>query len=366
MKRTIFAIMVCLLIGLLTTSATDAAWPSNRDGILFALQNGDFVRFPAFALDAEGKEILNYAPGQRKSALFGPHYELVLHGGSCHARNVGAHMAAAVAKANAFSLEAWVTVAKKANEQNARIVSFDNGKGSINFELAQDGKTLQCRGLGAATEGGDADGLNWVNLGPLPESSSFHLLISCGDGSLIAYIDGKEVHRAACRDLSGWVPGELVFGDGVDQMHNWAGRLEGIAIYARALSAAEAAADAAFWKAEAAKRKPVPQVHLRGSLVQKSESHPDKMGSYSRAIGLFEYKIEKVIDGEYDSDSVFVFHWTVMNRELQPIDGREKGKTYELLVEPMDMHYELEPELQFDSLDWDYDAPVYYDVGDQQ
>ncbi len=340
------------------------AWPQSREGLVFLWQNGNRVQSPAYALDAAGAPLQAYAPVPRGTALLGQHYEMVLGQGSYLAERVSEHLVKQVLEAKAFTFTAWVTPAKKARQELGHIVCCTGTDGAVNFAVAQKGEALLGVVKTAAGPPAGADG--WVPLGPIAAGKGFHLAVSCGGGAIVAYRDGKEVHRAGSGgDVAGWQPGTLVFGDAPDEKSTWTGRLEGIAAYARSLGAEEIAADAAAWQGRVAARQPAPQVRIQGTLLQRSESEVDKLGAYFRALGLFEYKVDKVLAGTFADESIFVFHWTVMHRKLLPIASREVGKSYELSVEPFADHPELEPELQFDSLEWGFDKPVYYDVTEQ-
>lgn len=341
------------------------AWPQSREGLVFLWQNGNRVQSPAYALDAAGAPLQAYAPVPRGTALLGQHYEMVLGQGSYLAEQVSEHLVKQVLEAKAFTFMAWVTPAKTARQELGHIVCCTGTDGAVNFALAQKGEALLAT---VKTAGGPAAGGQdgWMSLGPVAAGTGFHLAVVCGGGTIVAYRDGKEVHREASGgDVAGWRPGKLAFGDAPEGRSGWAGRLEGIALYARALGAAEIAEDAKFWQDRVAARPRAPQVRIQGTLLQRSESEVDKLGAYFRALGLCEYKVDKVLAGTFTDESIFVFHWTVMHRKLLPIADREVGKSYELLVEPFADHPELEPELQFDSLEWGFDKPVYYDVTEQ-
>jgi hypothetical protein len=340
------------------------AWPTSREGLVFLWPNGNRVQSPAYALDAAGAPLQAYAPVPRGTALLGRHYEMVLGQGSYLAERVSEHLVKQVNEAQAFTFTAWVTPAQTARRELGHIVCCTGTDGAVNFAVAQKAETL----LGAVkTAGGPPAGPDgWIPLGPIAAGKGFHLAVTCGGNAIVAYRDGKETQRAALGDdLAAWQPGKLVFGDAPDEKSPWTGRLEGLAIYARSLGAAEIAADAAAWQGRVAARQPAPQVRIQGTLLQRSESEVDKLGAYFRALGLFEYKVDKVLAGTFADESIFVFHWTVMHRKLLPIASREVGKSYELVVEPFADHPELEPELQFDSLEWGFDKPVYYDVTGQ-
>lgn len=357
-----------ILAGTLVASAAMAAgeggapaagWPANRDGLVFLWQSGDRMKTPALALDAEGKEIYAYAPVVRGYALYGRNYEMVLRNGSFLAKGVGTRIARSAAEAKAFSLELYVTPFAKGPAQPAVMAGFMNGIDAANFVLAQQGDALLLR-LNTAGAGAP-----WLTLAKLPDAKPFHLVVACGGGTVTAYVNGKAGESLKTdADPGAWAAQELVFGDSLEEKHAWSGCLEGIAIYRRALTATDAAADAAAYAGLVGKRTPVARLRLRGKLLQRSESHT-KIDPYFRSMALFEYKVEKVAEGAYDKPTIFVNHWTVMHKKLLPLASRALEQSYDLVLEPQETHPELEPELQADSLKWNYDMPVYYDVSDR-
>lgn len=348
------------------TPAAASAWPASREGLLFLWPNGNRMKSPCVALDAAGQAIYAYAPVARGQAVYGRNYEMVLRQGSFHAKGLGANLAKVVSQAKALSLEAYVTPSQTRPAALAQLISFSSGLQEFNFALAQKGDAfllkLRTTAAPAATE--PLDG--WTTLFQRPEPGPFHLLISCGGGTLTAYVNGKPAHQSKFQgELTDWPARELVFGDGWEEKHPWAGRLEGIVLYARAVAADEAAKNAGCYLTLAAARSPVAAVRLRARLLHRSESKTN-IEPYFRALALFEYKVEKVLSGTYEKPTIFVNHWTVMQKKRLPLATRPLQEECELLLEPMEAHPELESELQQDSLEWNYDQPVYYDVTEQQ
>jgi hypothetical protein len=345
--------------------ALASGWPSDRTALAFLWQNGDRIKYPPVALDAEGKNIYAYAPVARGSAMYGRNYEMVPGQGSFLARGLGEHLAKVVAQANALSLEAYVTPSQKPPVGLGRIITFAAGSDKPNFALARKGRAWLFRlGSSGTPAAGPQDG--WLTLCERPEPGPFHLLISCGAGTVTAYVNGQQVHQSNYPgDLSKWRTGELVFGAASDEPNAGAGRLEGVALYTRAVAAAEAEKNASSYRTLVAARKTVTSLRVRAKLLRRSESKTN-IDPYFRALALFEYKVEKVLSGSYDKGTIFVNHWTVMQKKLLPLATRPLQAECELLLEPMEAHPELESELAIDSLEWNYDQPVFYDVTEQQ
>lgn len=319
-------------------------WPSSREGVLFLWQNGNRVKFPALAYDKAGEPIYAYALTSRGNAIFGGNYEMVLHGGSFLAPGVGSHFSQSVAKSNALTIEAYIRVPATPPATLAPLLTYSTGTQDVHLAIAQKGDSLF---------------LGQSPLVKLPAKRAFHLAVSCGPGSVIAYVDGIEAGRLKeSVRFADWKPAELVFGDG------WSGRLEGVAFYNRILPATEVARNAAAYAGIVAARPVVPALRMRGKLVQRSESTV-KIDPYFRALALFEYEVEKLRAGQYEQPKIYVFTWTVMHKKFLPMASRPLLEEYELYLEPFDAHPELESELQFDTLDRNYDRPVYYQVEDE-
>jgi len=153
------------------------------------------------------------------------------------------------------------------------------------------------------------------------------------------------------------VGGAPVFGDGV-----WEGTVKGIAVYARALTGDEMAANAATWKARASERKPVSRVVLTGKLVEATPlKSKTEIGAYHRALAVYTYQVEAVEEGEYPHPTALVSHWYYMDDAFLTSMPREIGRSYTLTVEPAVDHPQNESELtDYDGAD--FETPVSFDV----
>ncbi len=334
-------------------------WLTSREGLIFLWRNGERLKFPAMALDRNGEQITAYAPIVRGSALYGPNYEMMLRGGSFVAHGVGESLSAAVTRAGMVTFEAYVRPPSVVSTSEVgRLVSYA-GAGGTMFAVGQKGNTLM---IGRRAANMTADKTGWVPLMTVPDAKPFHLVVSCDAKQITVYRDGQEAGRVPARMVAAvWSPGQLVFGSNWEGKESWGGRLEGMAFYNRAMPAEEAAGNAGKYRALVAARKPIESLRVKATLVARSESKTN-IDPYFRALALFEYKVNKVLSGNYTGQKLYVSTWTVMQKKLLPAATRALQQEYELVVEPFTAHPELEPELQSDTLDRDFEIPVYYEV----
>ena len=63
----------------------------------------------------------------------------------------------------------------------------------------------------------------------------------------------------------------------------------------------------------------------------------------------YTYEVEEITDGVYGHDQIVVKHWAILDRQF--VDGlpREIGESYDLVLEPFEIHPELEGERQTDT-----------------
>ena len=78
----------------------------------------------------------------------------------------------------------------------------------------------------------------------LRAAAEHHVIVTYRPGRLTCYLNGKRILQTdrVRGDFSNWVPMHLLFGDEWKDKRYWSGRLRGIAIGAREIGPAEAAA----------------------------------------------------------------------------------------------------------------------------
>jgi hypothetical protein len=262
----------------------------------------------------------------------------------------------------AFTLEALLTPAKATLDRPGVVLELGPSSGSPNLALEQEGPGIFLR-LRTATAGNAAE--SRTELLPWPDEKAHHVAVTFGASVLTAYLDGKQVFRtdSVKGDLSRWRASELVFGDAYQGDANWPGKLEGIAIYDRALEATEIQEQSVACHQLLAARQEPPRIRIVGKLKARTETpSPEKIAPYYQALGVYEYTVESVKEGKYDNPVIRVAHWVIMDKQKLPIVNRPIGASVELTLEPYAANPQLETDFWVvDTLEIS-DLPLFYDV----
>jgi hypothetical protein len=139
-----------------------------------------------------------------------------------------------------LTIEAVITPADAAQRGPARIISFSSDAGDgRNFTLGQAADALVLR-LRVGK-----DGVKELRIaGGLSAGRPHHVVVSYKSGLLTCHVDGREASstKELTGDFAEWKPLHLILGDEWDGNRRWSGTLDGVAVLARAVSPAEAAA----------------------------------------------------------------------------------------------------------------------------
>jgi len=186
----------------------------------------------------------------------------------------------------------------------------------------------------------------------------FHLAVSSASTGPQVWVNGQTVALVPQPDAKSLEPTETVtFGGG------WSGGIMRVALYGRALSAEEAAADAQQ-ALELAAQFPAPpkRVKLTGKLVEASPVPTlESIEPYTSSLVSCVYEVEKVEAGEFKDKRVLVKHWGLINRQATTLFPREIGKSYELTIEREADHTHLKGERVSDETDA-FDMEPWVDV----
>ncbi len=341
--------------------AAPATWPAHEDGLLFKWSSGNTVAEPALGLNKSGQPIFAYMLRGRGRALLGGNYEMILANGSYHAATLGPFLAQSWIAAGTLSLEAYVTPQDPARVEPGEILSFGAEDGRYAFILLQHRNKLLLGVRTSATEAVAPGALTEV--ATLADTRPVHLYIAHARGTLSCYLNGELVYaEPLAGEYADWPEDpQLLFGSSWKEERDWGGCLEKVALYRRELSSEEIAAHAAAVAAMVAARPAMERLVVEATLLRRTTARTD-IEPYGRALGHYEYRVDRVISGRYEAPVIHVMHWTVMDRQALPIASRPLQQSYTLVLEPFDKQPQLRSELQQDDLEWDYDSPVYYDV----
>jgi len=328
---------------------TPKEWPA-VEGAAFALRDGN-VTSAVVAFDDKGRSAMGFSLGNRGRSLIGRNNELVCAGGTFLTPGVGPWIGREVAKSGMFTLEATLTPAPDSLTKEGVILTYADAKGA-DMALLQDKSDLFL-----LVQGNPPIPLFKVEVG-----TPVHLLVLCSKEKWLAYRNGV---RAGAGNLltppTAWGERELLIGSGLNDAKPWHGRIEGVAIFPRALPPDQAMAQAAAIKASLATRKPAPAVRFRGTLVRQAEtSKLEEIRPYTRSLSVAEYKVDEVLEGEWKEPTINVLHWMIMDAKRLPIADRKAGDKVELTVEPLDSHPQLESSRRDEIADADLDAVLFY------
>ncbi|MEI7903218.1 MAG: LamG-like jellyroll fold domain-containing protein, partial [bacterium] len=286
----------------------------------------------------------------RGRALVGRFYELFCDGGSFYAKDAGQWVGLQVAKSGAFTVEVTLTPAETVPKARGVVFAFDDDKGE-DVALLQDKSGLSLRLAGGQP----------VHLFAPEAGKPVHVLVACGKEKWAAYRDGQPAGTGPlAAGTPPWGARQLVMGASWSGAEPWRGRLEGVALFPRVLTAEEAAGEAAAIKAVQAARKPAKTVRLQGTLVRQAiTSSLEQIRPYTRSLTVAEYKVGKVLAGDWKPPTIRVLHWMIMDGKRLPIADRKPGAAVELDVEPLDEHPQLES-CRRDEIEDDTDADLFY------
>jgi hypothetical protein len=146
----------------------------------------------------------------------------------------------AAKKANAITLEAWITPADVQQSGPARILTLSSGTGARNFTLGQEGDKIDVRFRTTKSDGQGQPSLT-TKSGAVATKRTHVVFARERGGKARLYIDGKEqASRDMPGDLSNWDGGyRLALANETTKDRPWRGTLHYVAIYNRALAADE-------------------------------------------------------------------------------------------------------------------------------
>ncbi len=351
MKRRGIAVALMLALMLPAARAWAAAWPGEGKGLLFAFECAARGTAP---LGPDGRPMPGFVLRPRGLARLDAHGRLLLRDGHFIAENLPDGVLAGVTKAEAFSIEVLITPEASA-VQDAVILAAGASRASSLFTLAQQGdKLVFSSGKAAAT------------LCAVETGKTAHIVVCRGRDTIQGYKDGKPVFSGPAPDSGAprLAEGTLRVGGGLDGAGDWPGIVEHIAVYARALTAEEAAAHAAACAQAVAARPVVPRLMLRAKLKGKS-SVPTaaELAPYTQSLSVFAYEVERVTSGEYAPKTLYVAHWCVLDRTPLPFKDAALDTSYDLVLEPFSANPQLESENLNDQVIEDFSLPLYYDAG---
>ena len=309
-------------------------WPSRRENLVFLWQTADAPNLVYdSALEADRTTLLE----SRGRARLDRDYAMVLSEGAFTAPAEQANaLRWALQATNEMTLEMSLT----STGDDGRIVSFSSGGKGENFWLQETSDQLVF-GLGLGNRGPDAVGREAI--AEVEPGRPTHLVVTYAPGRLRAFVNGEQI--TATDALQGgffhWRTYNLTFGDEHSGGADWSGRLEGVAIYDRALGEAEIQENYLRSRQAIDARTRPPRVVVEARLRESSRPPSLKqIAPYREALAVFEYDVEEVLSGESSGAVVRVAEWVIADGERLALPAI--GASTRLVLEPFASQPQLE------------------------
>lgn len=327
------------------------AWPGSTDGLVFLWENRRSANEVA---DATGGVVRTCRVNERGAARYGRYGQMLLTGGAVRAEAVDEPLLTACRASSQLTIECTLSADTLDQRGLARVVTFSKDASRRNVTLGQEGDRLVLRLRTPAT---GANGVNpQVELCRIAAGRPVHTVVTYRPGDLRVYTNGVEAvaTRAVTGNLGNWEPAHLLFGDEWTGDRDWAGELEGVAIYSRCLSAEEARHHYELFAPRLRGREPLPQIEVEARLrTLEATPAPADIAPYRRCLAVGLYDVVRVTSGRVEGRALAVAHWVML--DANPLDPPcVPGQTAHLVLERYDAHPELAGERLMEPGDPDY------------
>lgn len=241
----------------------------------------------------------------------------------------------------AFAIEAVLTPLATPPSGEGVVLAFADDLETGNVVLSQRGEMLCLRLRGRTGEP--------LPLVRLPRDHASHVIVSYAPGNLMVLIDGQRVLMANPPEVpvAGWTAQSVIFGDAWKGGHNWPGLMEGIGLFGREISGAEARQRFdAFKERSAARKKSVERVVVEAKLTGTcAAADPLGIAPYKRCLSTQQYEVLKTVEGKLADKMINVAQWSVLDgKVVQDYLQYKAGQVYRLALERWEDHPEQESE----------------------
>jgi hypothetical protein len=320
-------------------AAKPLAWPVDRRDAVVILETGDPAT-PSVVRGTRSRELKPVQLQARGQARMNHHFAWVLGGGAYVVPDAGRALRTACRTTGELTIEATITPDHLQLSGPARIITCSRDSHEYNFMLGQEQNRLIFRLLTSDENWRSED----IELCRISAGQPQHVAIAYRPGELVCYLNGRRVFQDARRsgNFRGWLPHELLLGDDAAAERNWAGTLEGVAIYDRFLDEEEIARNAQQYSQVQATRAEVPQVEFVGTLVERSPAPaPQAIAPQRAALIVCRYRIGEVFRGELSGDEVLVAQWAVLNGTAQSPATMPIGTQRRMTIERLGLNPQL-------------------------
>ena len=329
-------------------------WPASTDGLVFLWETGDS---PNLLFDPELGADTAVTLTARDTARLDSDFRMQPAGGHFEMPESASNRVCLECKRTyELTLEMVLIPEKPPNRRG--IILTSASKSRRNFTLEQQAKGLY---FGLRMKGRGDESFPGALLMDLPQAQPSHVVVTYSPGELKAYLDG--VLMSTETSISGgffhWRAAPLVFGSDWNGNKPWHGRLEGVAIYSRALTAEEIQEGFSRYRSKLESRPQIPSWNVRAQLdVCSQEPTLQEIDPYREALVTCRYRVDEVVTGEEIGPQLRVARWAIMDG--QHLGRDPAGTTRELRLTLFADNSQLASVFLSDTLEAPVEEPLFY------
>lgn len=329
-------------------------WPVSTADLVFVWEHGDAPNLlfdPALGADTA----VTLTP--RGTARFDSDFAMQPAGGHFEIAAAAAdRICLACKKTYEISIEMVVTPSDPAVRRG--VIMASASKSRRNFSLEEEAGRIY---FGQRMKSRGDDAFPRVHLTDLPPGRQSHLVVTYSPGTIKAYLDGqlKTTDSSVAGGYFHWRSAPLRFGSDWNGKSPWRGRLEGVAIYSRALAAKDVRESYSRYQSKLETRPELPSWIVQASLEICSERPTlQQIDPYRQALITCRYRIEDEIIGHQAGAEIRVAQWAILDGRPLTTDPTRTTAEFELTL--FDDNPQLASVYLSDTLEPPAKGPLFY------
>lgn len=329
-------------------------WPTDREALRLLWRTGDAPNLVRDREDGVDRAVRLEPVGRAHLDHF---YRMVLAQGLYSTgEEEGNRVRWALQGTNELTLE--LTLRPAAASQSGRVVSFA-GRGGENFSLWQRGEVFGWTLRIGSPRGEHPDAS--IEIGPLPTDRSSHLVLTHAPSRTRVWVDGElRLETDAVRgDFFQFRTLPLTIGGRAGGGGDWAGTVEGLALWNRVLADEEIHEDHLRYRTLIERRPEVASAEAEAEVVAVSETPTaQEITPYTRALRTVDYRVIRWLAGEPQGERIRVVEWALLDG--RPVPPPTPGRRERLRLELFADNPQLEGLYLSDTLGEASGAPLLY------
>ena len=299
-------------------------WPATRDGLTLLWETGDATNL-LYDSALEAETAVTMTP--RGRARLDSSFAMLPSGGHFEASQ-GASSRVISASKKTYEISIEMTIEPFVpQQQGSAVILTSASRSRRNFSLEQHGSKLVFT-LRMKSRGEQA--VARVPLVDLPTGHPTHILVTYSPGSLRAFHEGELVISDSSIEggFFHWRPAPLVFGSDWNDKRAWRGRLEGVAIYSRALEDEEAHESFLRYRSKLGNRPVKSTWRVRATRTACSAAPTlAQIDPYREALTVCHYQVHRTLVGEDLPARIRVARWSMLDGQQLRLDTPENRPT---------------------------------------